>query len=49
MVYNNSCISFKNVITKWLHFRVKYYNLQNFWIKVRKNVGNIGANSFVLC
>ena len=36
MVFNISCISFGNVITKWLHFRVKYYNLQNFSLKFAK-------------
>ena len=48
MVFNISYISFRNVITKWLHFRVKYYNLQNFSLN-SQNVGNIGANLFVLC
>ena len=36
MVFNINCISFRNVITKWLHFRVKYYNLQNFSLKFAK-------------
>ena len=36
MVFNISCISFRNIITKWLHFRVKYYNLQNFSLKFAK-------------
>ena len=36
MVFNITCISFRNVITKWLHFRVKYYNLQNFSLKFAK-------------
>ena len=36
MVFNISCISFRSVITKWLHFRVKYYNLQNFSLKFAK-------------
>ena len=36
MAFNISGISFRNIITKWLHFHGKYYNLQNFGLKFAK-------------
>ena len=29
---NIDFICFDIVITKWLHFRVEFYNLKNFWL-----------------